>query len=65
MMRTYVGLRPLVAGLFLGMLAVTIAGVAAADEPKREFRAGAFAIDISPLEFPVIVNGGMTERTVD
>lgn len=65
MMRTYVGLRPLVAGLFLGMLAVTIAGVAAADEPKREFRAGAFAIDISPLEFPVIVNGGMTERTAD
>ncbi len=25
--------------------------------------AGAFAIDISPIEFPVIVNGGMYERT--
>lgn len=26
---------------------------------------GAFAIDISPVEFPVIVNGGMYERTAD
>lgn len=31
----------------------------------KQFRAGAFAIDISPLEFPVIINGGMTERTAD
>ena len=29
------------------------------------FQAGAFAIDISPTEFPVIVNGGMYERTAD
>lgn len=29
------------------------------------FRAGAYAIDITPLELPVIVNGGMTERTAD
>ncbi|MFV2068247.1 MAG: hypothetical protein ACC645_14840 [Pirellulales bacterium] len=28
----------------------------------RVFRAGAFAIDITPVDFPVIVNGGMTER---
>ena len=34
--------------------------------PKdKVFRAGAFAINISPLKFPVIVNGGMTERTAD
>jgi neutral ceramidase len=33
--------------------------------PAKQFRAGAFAIDISPLEFPVIINGGMTERTAD
>ena len=31
----------------------------------KVFRAGAFAVNISPLEFPVIVNGGMTERTAD
>jgi hypothetical protein len=28
------------------------------------FRAGAFAIDITPLELPVIVNGGMSERVI-
>ncbi len=32
---------------------------------KRTFRAGAFAIDVSPTEFPVIVNGGMNERIAD
>jgi hypothetical protein len=32
---------------------------------EKVFRAGAFAINISPLKFPVIVNGGMTERTAD
>ena len=32
---------------------------------QRVFRAGAYAIDISPIEFPVIVNGGMSERTAD
>lgn len=37
----------------------------AADAPAKTFRAGAFAIDITPLELPVIVNGGMTERLVD
>jgi neutral ceramidase len=37
----------------------------AQESPKREFRAGAFAIDVTPLEFPVIVNGGMTERIAD
>jgi len=34
----------------------------AADKPV--FRAGAFAIDVSPLELPVIVNGGMSERVI-
>ena len=32
---------------------------------EKQFRAGAFAIDVTPLELPVIVNGGMTERVVD
>ena len=35
------------------------------DAAEQVFRAGAFAIDVTPLEFPVLVNGGMTERTVD
>lgn len=42
--------------------------VVAAGEDKpgdKVFRAGAFAVDISPLKLPVIVNGGMTERTAD
>ncbi|MCI0357599.1 MAG: hypothetical protein L0211_03825 [Planctomycetaceae bacterium] len=32
---------------------------------EKVFRAGAYAINISPLKFPVIINGGMTERTAD
>src|SRR5262245_51166819 len=36
------------------------------DKPaKRVFKAGAYAINVSPLKFPVIINGGMTERTAD
>ena len=31
----------------------------------RVFRAGAFAIDITPQEFPVLVNGGVSERTAN
>ncbi len=30
-------------------------------QTKQAFRAGAFAIDVSPTEFPVLVNGGMNE----
>jgi len=40
----------------------TMCAPALADETKI-FRAGAFAIDITPVEFPVIINGGMLERT--
>jgi putative membrane-bound dehydrogenase-like protein len=49
--------------LTLICLAILFAAQAAAAE--KQFRAGAFAIDITPLELPVIVNGGMTERVVD
>ena len=28
-----------------------------------EFRAGAVALDVSPKQFPVLVNGGMTSRS--
>ena len=34
-------------------------------EPAKVFRAGAFAIDITPLEFPVLVNGGVRERVAN
>jgi neutral ceramidase len=34
-------------------------------ESARVFRAGAFAINITPQEFPVLVNGGVSERTAD
>jgi hypothetical protein len=40
--------------------------VAPADQsPAKVFRAGAFAIDITPLELPVIVNGSVRERLAD
>ncbi|WP_425616106.1 hypothetical protein NA78x_006045 [Anatilimnocola sp. NA78] len=38
--------------------------ISAADKTPV-FRAGAFAMDITPLQLPVIVNGGMSERTAD
>ncbi len=41
------------------------ASEAAVSQPARVFRAGAFAIDITPREFPVLVNGGVSERTAD
>jgi neutral ceramidase len=34
-------------------------------ESPKVFRAGAFAIDITPLELPVIVNGGVREQLAD
>ena len=33
----------------------------AADQSKRVFRAGAVALDITPIKFPVIINGNMNE----
>ena len=30
-----------------------------------EFRAGAIALDVSPKEFPVLVNGGMISRSAN
>ena len=46
-------------------LALSVSTNANAQAPKKAFRAGAFAINVSPLKFPVIINGGMTERTAD
>jgi neutral ceramidase len=39
--------------------------VAPGKEPDKIFRAGAYAIDITPLELPVLVNGGVRERTAN
>jgi len=36
-----------------------------AAEASRQFRAGAFAVDITPTKLPVLVNGGFLPRTVD
>lgn len=54
----------------LTLLAATIVAAflalgTSATAAEKVFRAGAFAIDVTPLELPVIVNGGMTERVID
>ncbi len=33
-------------------------------EPAKPFRAGAFAINVTPEKFPISVNGGMGDRMV-
>lgn len=50
--------------LLLACILPTMAA-SAADDSKPAFRAGAVAIDITPTEFPVIVNGYFDERIVD
>ena len=47
----------------LAVIAIVCASTPIA--PAKVFRAGAFAIDITPLELPVLVNGGVRERTAD
>ncbi|MFP6669925.1 MAG: hypothetical protein VB857_00800 [Pirellulaceae bacterium] len=50
--------------LMLGLLLhTTLARTSRALEPS--LRAGAVAIDITPLKLPVIINGSMVERTAD
>lgn len=53
------------ASLSLALLLLHLVPQSADAQAKKTFRAGAFAIDISPLKLPVIINGGMTERTAD
>ena len=38
---------------------VLVCGIAC----HAEFQAGAVALDVSPKQFPVLVNGGMTSRS--
>jgi len=52
--------------VLLAAALVCAAAVAAEQDPgkndkPRVFRAGAYAVDITPREFPVLVNGGMLE----
>ncbi len=42
-----------------------VSEASAAGNSAKVFRAGAFAIDITPREFPVLINGGVSERTAD
>jgi hypothetical protein len=50
--------------LRLGVLAALLfpAAPLAGQEAKKVFRAGAFAMDITPEKFPISVNGGMQDR---
>ncbi len=60
---------------FLGATAAVVAGGLTAAKlqadptprqpQEKRFRAGAFAADVTPTKFPVIINGGVAERTAD
>ena len=61
---------------FLGLSTATVAagwtgsGLEAAQAPAakktdKTFRAGAFAIDVTPRNLPAIINGGVSQRTAD
>ncbi|MHC4206265.1 MAG: hypothetical protein ACYSTT_16565, partial [Planctomycetota bacterium] len=55
-----------IAALVIFIICCAFTSVApAVQSPPKVFRAGAFAIDITPLELPVIVNGGVRERLAD
>src|SRR5438067_2530324 len=49
----------------LAFLTIVLGAGHAAAEPAKQapvFRAGAYAMDITPTRFPISVNGGMTDR---
>ena len=51
--------------LLLCLFIVAIPCVCVAETPAKTFQAGAFAVDITPTKFPVIVNGGFFPRIVE
>src|SRR5258708_6897402 len=53
------------ASLLLPATAIAAPAENTAAPADKTFKAGAYAINVSPLKFPVIINGGMTERTAD
>lgn len=54
-------LRRLLWLAFIGGLVLTFGRSTSAADAPRVFRAGAFAMDVSPIKFPVIINGNMNE----
>jgi neutral ceramidase len=56
--------QPMVVGVLLLLSGVCSAGGEDTTPGRKQFRAGAFAIDITPTKLPVIVNGGMSQRSV-
>ncbi|MBN2313441.1 MAG: hypothetical protein JXM79_05890 [Sedimentisphaerales bacterium] len=59
--------HPMIRWVILAVIAITCIStpIAPGNEPDKVFRAGAYAIDITPLELPVLVNGGVRERTAN
>ena len=53
------------AAVVVGSLMILVGRVATAEIPTKVLRAGAFAIDITPTNFPVSSSGSMTHRTAD
>ena len=53
-----------VAALLIGVVGLTFCAQVAAEEdkPAKLFRAGAYAMDITPDWFPIVVNGGFQPR---
>jgi len=51
--------------LLMGLLLAAAWNASAVADETKIFHAGAFAIDISPVEFPVIINGGMLQKTAE
>ena len=45
--------------LLIGLSRLSDGGLLAADESKKMFRAGAVAMDVTPVKLPVIINGNM------
>src|SRR5262245_50687073 len=57
--------RPSACALSVALSLLLSVFVEASAQEKKVFKAGAYAINVSPLKYPVIINGGMTERTAD
>jgi len=54
--------RHLALAVFSLLTALSAPGGATAGDGKKVFRAGAFAMDITPPKLPISVNGGMQDR---
>ncbi len=51
--------------LYIPVLAIVFALIFAAPHVHAEFKAGAAIVDVTPEKLPVIVNGGMTSRSIE